>query len=60
MNPLEERIADLEAELMKLRAAAQAVVYDARDQGRDDCMDDLVDEEHIERLRAALDRSNDR
>ncbi len=38
----------------RLRAAAQAVVDNARDQGRDDCMDDLVDEQYIEELRNAL------
>lgn len=35
--------------------AARAVVDNARDQGRDDCMDDLVDEQHVEQLRQALD-----
>ncbi len=39
--------------------AALAVHHDARDQGRDDCMDDLVDEQHIERLRHALELIGD-
>ena len=34
--------------------AAEALLMDARDQGRDDCMDDLVGEEYIERLRQAV------
>ncbi len=40
--------------LARMHEAAALVVADARDQGRDDCMDDLVDEQFIETLRNAL------
>ncbi len=34
--------------------AARELLADCRDQDRDDCMDDLVDEMFVERLRKAL------
>lgn len=37
-----------------LLLAARELVADARDQHRDDCFDDLVDEQFVERLRKAI------
>lgn len=49
-----ERAASGSRRVADLERALRAIVDDARDQGRDDCMDDLVDEQFIEEARIVL------